>query len=160
MKHQPTGTITLYYTAVTAILDRTEYYVSENDGCVEVCVTLVGRYQRSVTVYLCIEGITAIGIKPFSKLCHNWLINYYFCTADEDYVGHNTALPLTFQTSTLVSPEMQGKACASMMLINDTIVEGNETFRVTLQEDPEDTSVIIGDQSSATVTIIDDDRRM
>ena len=67
MRHQPTATMILYYTAVTAILDKTEYYVSENDGCVEVCVTLIGRYQRSVAVYLCIEGITALGIKPSSK---------------------------------------------------------------------------------------------
>ena len=84
----------------------------------------------------------------------------YFCIAGEDYVGHNMALPLTFQTSTLVSPELRGKACTSVMLVNDTIVEGNETFRVTLQEDSEDTSIVIGDQSSAIVTIIDDDRRM
>ena len=55
---------------------------------------------------------------------------------------------------------MRGKACVSVMLVNDTTVEGNETFRVTLQEDPEDASVIIGDKSSAIVTIIDDDRRM
>lgn len=70
------------------------------------------------------------------------------------------ALPLTFQTSTLNSPEMRGRACTSVMLINDNVVEGNETFRVSLQEDHDDTSVIIGDQSSAVVTIMDDDRRM
>ena len=67
------------------------------------------------------------------------------------------AIPLTFQTSALVSPEMRGRACASLMLINDDVVEGNETIRVQIQPDYDDISVKIADQSSAIVTIIDDD---
>ena len=49
--------------------------------------------------------------------------------------------------------------CASVKLINDNITESDETFRVKLQENPDDISVILGDQTSAIVTIIDDDRR-
>ena len=80
-------------------------------------------------------------------------------TAGEDYIGRTKALPLSFQTSALISPETRGKACGSVMLINDNITEGNETFRVTLQENPDDSSVVLGDQASAIVTIIDDDKR-
>ena len=49
--------------------------------------------------------------------------------------------------------------CASVKLINDNITESDETFRVKLQENSDDPSVILGDQTSAIVTIIDDDRR-
>lgn len=38
------------------------YSVLESDGCLEVCVRLVGRYQSSITVHLCIEGINATGM--------------------------------------------------------------------------------------------------
>ena len=77
--------------------------------------------------------------------------------ANEDYVGHSMAVPVTFQTSALQSPEMQGRACASLVVIDDDNVEGNETLRVQIEPDYDDTSVKIADQSSAIVTIVDDD---
>lgn len=49
--------------------------------------------------------------------------------------------------------------CASVMIIDDDIIESNETFRVKLQEDYNDQAVLIGTISSAVVTIIDDDKR-
>ena len=52
---------TYIHTAVIASLERAEYSVLESDECLEVCVRLVGRYQSSITVYLCIEGINATG---------------------------------------------------------------------------------------------------
>jgi hypothetical protein len=56
-------TLSYIHTAVIASLERTEYFVSESEGCLEVCVRLVGRYQSSITVYLCIEGINATGMR-------------------------------------------------------------------------------------------------
>ena len=53
---------TILIIAVIASLERTEYFVSESEECLEICVLLVGRYQSSVTVYLCIEGINATGM--------------------------------------------------------------------------------------------------
>lgn len=67
------------------------------------------------------------------------------------------AVPVTFQISALQSPEMRGRACTTLEIINDTEVEGNETLRVQIQPDYNDRSVIIADHSSAIVTIIDDD---
>jgi hypothetical protein len=70
------------------------------------------------------------------------------------------AVPVTFQTSSLQSPEMRGRACTSLEILNDTEIEGNETLRVQIEPDYNDKSVKIGDQSSAIVTIIDDDAGM
>lgn len=67
------------------------------------------------------------------------------------------AVPVTFQTSALQSPEMRGRACTTLVVIDDTDVEGNETLRVQIEPDYNDKSVKIADQSSAIVTIIDDD---
>ena len=57
-------------TAVIASLERTEYFVSESEECLEVCVLLVGRYQSSVTVHLCVEGINATGTIICISLSH------------------------------------------------------------------------------------------
>ena len=67
------------------------------------------------------------------------------------------AVPVTFQTSVLQSPEMRGRACTTLEILDDAEVEGNETLRVQIQPNYDDRSVIIADHSSAIVTIIDDD---
>ena len=69
------------------------------------------------------------------------------------------AVPVTFQAPTVVSPEIRGRSCASIKIINDNVTETNETFRVSLELDHNDRSVVLGNMSSATVTIMDDDRR-
>ena len=69
------------------------------------------------------------------------------------------AVPVTFQAPTVVSPEIRGRSCASIKIINDNVTETNETFRVSLELDHNDRSVMLGNLSSATVTIMDDDRR-
>lgn len=81
----------------------------------------------------------------------------YSHPANEDYIGHSMAVPVTFQTSALQSPEMRGRACTSLWVIDDDVVEGNEILRVQIEPDYDDKSVKIADQSSAIVTIIDDD---
>ena len=83
----------------------------------------------------------------------------YSHPANEDYIGHDMAVPVTFQTSALLSPEMRGRACMSLIINDDEVVEGNETLRVQIEPDYDDKAVKIADQSSAIVTIIDDDTR-
>ena len=94
------------------------------------------------------------------RLCYNNIMIFISIhLANEDYIGHSMAVPVTFQTSALLSPEMRGRACMSLLLIDDDVMEENETLRVQIEPDYNDKAVKIADQSSAIVTIIDDDTR-
>ena len=86
-------------------------------------------------------------------------MSYIFPAAGKDYIGRDMAVPVTFQAPTVASPELRGRSCASIKLINDNVTEMNETLRVSMQLDDGERSVVLGNLSSATVTIVDDDRR-
>ena len=54
-------TIFLLFAAVSVGFEHSEYGVREEDGGLEVCVIVVGEYQRSIHVLLCSESDTATG---------------------------------------------------------------------------------------------------
>ena len=72
----------------------------------------------------------------------------YHYTDPKDYTSAETDLTFTPESSRL---------CVNIPITNDTVVEGNETFTVTVTSN--DTTVQTGPNSNSTVTIIDNDGR-
>lgn len=57
-------------TVVRVGFQRSEYTTSEDDGSVEVCVTLTGQHQRSISIYVCTQSGTAVReCSPTSFAC-------------------------------------------------------------------------------------------
>ena len=73
---------------------------------------------------------------------------FYFFVDPMDYTSTETDLTFTPGSDRL---------CVNIPITNDTVVEGNENFTVTVTSN--DTTVQIGPNSNSTVTITDNDGR-
>ena len=87
-------------------------------------------------------------------ICHDLLIQcVQFLLFADDYNVPSAALMGLTLTST------QTRACINISIVDDQLVEGNETFTVSLRfsEAPGRDQVFLGKPNTATVTIVDDD---
>ena len=77
--------------------------------------------------------------------CYNYIV--------DDYSVPSAALMGLIFTST------QARACINISIIDDRLVEGNESFFVSLRfsEGPGRDQVLLGKPNTTTVTIVDDD---
>lgn len=88
-------------------------------------------------------------------IAHKSLITFPPTTDTEDYIGL-TAHRLVFTPAALRSATR--RQCVNIPIIDDTLAEQKERFFVKLQSDPRmPGSMLIGINSTAAVTIKDDD---
>ena len=74
----------------------------------------------------------------------------------EDYIGLTTRRLVFTPTST--QPSANRRQCVTIPVIDDTLLEGRERFLVQIQSDPRmPDGVLIGQNSTASVTILDND---
>jgi hypothetical protein len=129
------------------VLDASSYSVNEN-GSVDVTVKRLGD----------ISAPTAVGANDVFSV--DWLTTDGSATNPADYVPvADTGLDFdssdSEQTITISSPD----ADSQVHLIDDSIIEGNETFGLALANPASSGSIAptLGDPSSATVTVVDND---
>ena len=135
--------ISIFITDVGVSVEDPSYPVDESDGTVEVCVVLTGKTERNVCVTISTGDGSAIGRLPNTA----WvLFNFHFSIAPKDYTSTETDLTFTPDNS---------RICVNIPITNDTVVEGNEIFIVTVTS--KDPSIQIGLNSNSTVIIVDDD---
>lgn len=111
----------------TITFDKTDYYVYENDTSVEVCVSRYGGVlSRPLNLAITSSDGTASDLKDFSKLL--------------------LAIPLS---------ESDGnRLCINVTIIDDLLLENDETFTLLLTSADSAVSVEL---NMTTVTILDDD---
>ena len=134
---------------MTVDLTQTVYEAPEDAGSVEVCAILSGPdIERTLSVQLLTSKNTAQGkyLEPSLNLDH--IPSPQKKTAD-DFVGGDSRLQFFPNAST---------ACAPIGILNDTLVESDELFTVTLLLEANQTFSELGN-SSAAVVIIDNDGR-
>ncbi len=140
-------------TVVTVKFTEEEFTVNEEGGPVEVCVEKDSGIAESFTVSLptqdgSAEGEWSTSAVLWQTLYIHLLFNLYSVAGpDLDYDG--TALSVEFTPG---GPDM---ACVDIPIVDDNLSEGTEDFTVDLE--PLNPDVQVGDPSTATVIIIDDE---
>ena len=120
------------------------YHVDEGSPILEVCTFLDGEIEGQITVTLISSNITAT-CKLVTKTEESNLSCIF--TANEDYSPVNDDL--------IITPEQQpSELCVEVVIMNDTILEFNETFSVSITTD--EPGVIVNG-SETIVTIFDND---
>ena len=127
--------------------EEAAYFVLEsNPSSVNVCVALNGTTEREVKV-----TITAVDISATSQLICFILFNVrqlFSNTGGSDFLFNSSIL--TFPAGDN-SPQ-----CISPSVLTDVILEFNETYLLNLTTTDDD---IIIDQSSTSVTVVNDDSK-
>ena len=121
--------------------------VAEDEGTVQVCATLITPFvtEFDITVTLATSNGTGMCVQQLTLPCVNNVvpaINGY------DYLGVSMDLVFTAGTS---NGTMQ---CINVAIIDDSLVESNETFTVTLTTS---NSVVELGENLTTITITDTD---
>lgn len=70
--------------------------------------------------------------------------------ASEDFIPR-TNVPVTFEAG-------ESEQFVEVMIVNDSVFEGEEQFGATLALQPQSSGIVLGSQSEASATIQDDDR--
>ncbi len=136
---------------MTVKFTEEEYTVNEEDGTVQVCVEKDSDIAESFTVSLPTQDGSAEGELNVSAMLwqtlYIHLLSKLYSVAGPDYEG--TALSVEFTPG---GPDM---ACVDIPIVDDNWSEGTEDFTVNLETSNPD--VQVGDPSTATVIIIDDE---
>lgn len=119
----------IHAVAVFSLNNSTYFGNEQNDG-IEVCVVLEGRINRNISLLLGFIGQND--------------------TASLTDLNNISSLTYTFEAG----PEISRLLCNSIPTNRDGIVEGEETFLVDLQENPDEQDVMI-DRNQALVFIAD-----
>ena len=138
---------------VNVAMEETAYSVDEDAGQVTVCVTVQDDCLDPLEFFVNLSTVESIGmLLLYSTVIHiPFLIPFlYLANESDDY----TAVQVTVRFA-----GFQNRTCVPVPIVNDGEVEGDETFYISLSEDPSNPldSRIHLTPSRATVTIIDDD---
>ena len=131
----------IFITDVGVSVEDPSYTVDESDGTVEVCVVLTGTIERNVSVTISTSDGSTIGRPTFV-----YYFQLHFSTAPDVYTSTETDLTFT---------PGRDRLCVNIPIGNNTVVERNENFTVTVTSN--DPSVQIEPNSNSTATIVDDD---
>ncbi|XP_064384978.1 uncharacterized protein LOC135333885 isoform X2 [Halichondria panicea] len=118
--------------AVSVGFEHSQYSVREEDVSLEVCVTVVGEYQRSIHALLCSESGNATGNVDFVEILNQ---------------------RLSFSANPLSPPLSDGRICLNVTVLPDTLLEADEVFTLSLQSS--DTAVHLT-PSTTTIVILND----
>ena len=117
--------------AVSVYFENPVYNISESEGTVQLALILSSPSTIDITVYLYANPSSAI--------------------PGEDYESKNEYAVIFFPSKI--------KAEFNISIINDALFEKDENFTVTINSSSLPNSVNISDPHSATVTIVNDDRK-
>jgi hypothetical protein len=131
-----------------------EYSVGESESVVTVCVGII-----SGEAAIPLEAVLMTVSDGNAEGKHSIVLNYskssarvlYTCMCDHP-IAENDFVSLTSTTLTLTGTD--GENCSTISILDDSMVERNETFSVQLSTS--NTAVDIT-QTSVMVTVIDDD---
>lgn len=137
-----------------------EYSITENGNGQEVCTELTGRTQIPVSVSLVtiiIDGSatgksTIVLVDILSHASNNYVPYYLHYIIDpSDFMSGNVSVTFEPQPDGQSSPQ-----CTDITIIDDDLLEGDESFTIEIQNPSEGVSP---DPlaNSATVIIADDD---
>ena len=121
--------------------------VAEDEGTVQVCATLITSFvtEFDITVTLATSNGTGMCVQQLALPCVNNCVSATNCS---DYLGVSMDLVFTAGTS---NGTMQ---CINVTIIDDSLVEPNETFAVTLTTSNSDMEL---GENLTTITITDTD---
>ena len=113
-----------------------------------MCVTLTGEIGTSITLQLTTSNDTATCNVPHNSRCTYIVqVKCFFLTAGEDYTHIDEEL-------VILPGQQESEHCMMVNILNDTILENNETFTISLKSDEIGVNITL---SEATVSIIDND---
>ena len=135
-------------------MQYTSETVSENISNTTVCAIITsGILRKNVTVIMETHSITGMLLSGFEyNSCHS--IIFSIALDGKDYIGGQ--FTLTFASGQSAMGE--NLQCFDLIIINDHILETNETLAVTLNSSRADSDVvrILSTQWKLIVTIVDD----
>ena len=143
---------------VTALIMGAEFRWQEGAGPAEVCVELQGLRERDVRVVLTPRSLTAQGLTSHTHIpvASQLPLPHSITTLTRSLHLSSAGLDFDSSPQPLLFTSNSSRACASFTIINDVILEGVESFEVSLSAE-EDPAILFG-LSSVVVEIEDDDQ--
>lgn len=136
------------YIGVEIILTEPEYSIGESESDVTVCAGIISG-EAAIPVEVVLMTVSDGNAQGKSSIVYTFIrIHLYLLhpIAETDFI------PLMSTALTLTGTD--GGNCSTISILDDSVVEGNETFSVQLSTSNAAVDIT---QSSAMVTIIDDD---
>lgn len=128
-------------------LGQSVYRVDEDDGTVVIMVILNQQSTENIMVIINTTDITARGKSIHVMYCYQFTsLNVTIVGVDYGQSGV-TSYPVTFTAGSTMES-------VTIPIINDNIIEGNETFRVTINPISM-LGIVTGTPDTAVVTIIE-----
>lgn len=135
------------FSVVEVSFEETGYSIMEPDGPVETCVVLNCEAAAPVTVVIAARESQPPQARGIYMLYHRARINNVIFLDEEDFRADR---------ATVVFAPGETRMCESFGIVNDDVTENREeVFTVVIEE--VSPSSVLGVNSQATVTIIDDD---
>ena len=124
--------LTHTHTVVTLNLEETQITVLEGNGTAEICISIIGEADFPIHTTLRATDGSAIAMYDYGRVSASTVVTF---------PAHDTS-----------------KQCTTVEIVDNTVVEEKEQyFNLFFDVDVTSPSVIVGDNSTAMVTIIDDD---
>ena len=136
------------FTVVTVGFELTNYTVLESETATNVCVVSTGEIDRMFDVMIFTPD-TSSG-KQSLHSCRLWCSIIMIIISNIPHSLDYSLIP----ENIIFGPGMTGPQCQSISIIDDSILENDEVFVVSLST--MDQNVILN-PSNTTVTILDDD---
>ena len=133
-------------TSITVNFYQSKYIVNEKDQLLQPQLVLNESSSTNITVQIKSIDITATG-KHINIIVNDVLTLYLLTGGGVDY--NSVLYNVTF-------PAGVTNVSFNVTVINDTVLETNETFNLTTVENSLPTNVTLGKIDQATVTIVND----
>ena len=124
------------------------YNINEDVGLAQFSLHLSNPLSFNITVDVFNTNITALGKHSSILIRYAIMVTYDVTGEGIDY--NSGPYPVTIHAG-------ETDVYFDFMINDDDILEGNETFNLTINGTSLPTQVIVGNPDQATVTIVDDD---
>jgi len=131
----------LFYLAITVNFSQAKYTFDEDSGSVKVEVLFSNPSSFDIVVFTITNNITAIGL--ISSEC-------LVASGESDYL--HGVYTVTFPANVTLQ-------AVDIPICNDSVLEENETFSLTIFSNSHPNNVINGSPDQVNITIIDNDRK-